>query len=325
MKQFLATFALIFFTILFYWATLLITPNDIEEEYFRIKRGESAGSIARRLAQADIICSEKIFYYYTRLTNSAGQLSYGLYKFDGKINITDVLEKIKQGKVQLKKITIPEGMSIAKTITKLTEKNFGSRDNFMKLSYDSDFIKQLTGFNLTSLEGFLYPETYYFPETATEEYVLKTMVEMYFSQTKELDFISYYNLDYYQIITLASIVEMEARIQNEKPLIASVYLNRLEVGMKLQADPTVSYILAQKGKKRKKIYYKDLKIESPYNTYLYEGLPPTPICSPSKSAIEAVLKPTNSDYFFFFASGGGKHSFSQTYSQHLSKQKVINN
>ena len=147
------------------------------------------------------------------------------------------------------------------------------------------------------------------------------MVEQHFSQTKDLDFSHSKEMDYYQILILASIVEKEAQFDEEKPTIASVYLNRLEVDMKLQADPTISYILEQKGKKRKKIYYKDLKIDSPYNTYLYKGLPPTPICTPSKSAIKAVLEPEETDYFYFFASGGGKHTFSQTYSQHLSRQR----
>jgi len=123
---------------------------------------------------------------------------------------------------------------------------------------------------------------------------------------------------------MASIIEKEAHYDDEKPTIASVYLNRIEYNMKLQADPTVAYILEQMGRSRKKLYYKDLTIDAPHNTYIYKGLPPTPICSPSITSISGVLYPKETDYFFFFANPRSRrHIFSQTYSQHLSKQRDL--
>jgi UPF0755 protein len=321
MKKLVLAFIAISLTILFVITQSFFESIRIENSYFRINKGESALSIANRLAEKKLIKSRFAFYWFTRLSGKAKDLDYGLYHFEGSLNSWDLLKKIESGQVQLSKITIPEGLNLKQVFLILENKNFGDFIEFDNLSKNAEFIKELTGFEITSLEGFIYPETYFFPENAQERYILKKMVEQHFSQTKDLDFSHSKEMDYYQILILASIVEKEAQFDEEKPTIASVYLNRLEVDMKLQADPTISYILEQKGKKRKKIYYKDLKIDSPYNTYLYKGLPPTPICSPSKSAIKAVLEPEETDYFYFFASGGGKHTFSQTYSQHLSRQR----
>jgi UPF0755 protein len=322
MKQAAALISAILATWLFVVVNTVFAAQDIANKYFRIHPGEPASTISKRLAAEDLIRSEKLFYWYTRLSGSDQYLSYGLYRFDGKLNMQQLLSKIKAGKVQLRKITIPEGLTLEKTVKILHNKDFGKKTELLKLCYDATFAKELTGFDLASLEGFLYPETYHFPEAAAEEYIIQTMVEQHFAQSRDLDFANRADLDYYQVITLASIVEREAQLTNEKPLIASVYLNRLEIDMKLQADPTVAYALEKIGKRRKKIYYKDLKIDSPYNTYLYAGLPPAPICSPSRHAIQAVLEPAETDYFFFFASGGGAHTFSQTYSQHLSRQRT---
>jgi len=321
MRKWLLILAWLGCTFLLLISLNFFSPQQLDNKYFRIHRGESAYRISQRLAAADIIRSRSVFYWLTRLSGKAKYLSYGLYHFDGELNSFSILKKIEQGRVQLRRITIPEGLPLQKTFALLSEENFGDYARFDSLSHDPALIKELTGFELNSLEGFIYPETYFFPEEAAERYILETMVNQYFAQTENLDFSGTNKLDYYQTLILASIVEREAKVSDEKSLIASVYLNRLEIDMKLQADPTVAYCLEKIGKKRKKIYYKDLKIDSPYNTYLYKGLPPTPICSPSQSAIVAVLNPDETDYLYFFASGGGKHTFSQTYSQHLSRQR----
>ncbi|MFO7896594.1 MAG: endolytic transglycosylase MltG [Candidatus Cloacimonadales bacterium] len=322
MKQMWLLLGIIFFSVLFLLLNTIFSSQDLQNQYFRIHPGESAASISQRLAAEDLISSQQIFYWFTRLSGSDQALSYGLYRFDGEFNMYQLLSKIKDGHVQLRKITIPEGLTLEKTIDILEKEQFGEKTEFLSWCYDADFAKELTGFDLPNLEGFLYPETYHFPETAAEKYIIQTMVNQHFAQTKYLDFANSADLDYYQVMILASIVEREAQIAEEKPLIASVYLNRLEIGMKLQADPTVAYALEKIGKNRKKIYYKDLKIDSSFNTYLHSGLPPAPICSPERGAIEAVLNPAETDYYFFFASGGGAHTFSQTYSQHLSRQRI---
>ncbi len=321
MRKWILLFIAILLTVLFIFSQSFLKTKEFNDIYFRIHKGESALSIANRLADENLINSRFAFYWFTRFSGKAKNLDYGLYHFEGKLNSWDILKKIESGQVQLKKITIPEGLNLKQTFLILKNNNLGEFAIFDSLSKNADYIEELTGFDATSLEGFLYPETYFFPENASEKFILKTMVEQHFSQTKDLDFSHSKEMNYYSILTLASIVEREAQFEEEKPIIASVYLNRLDIGMRLQADPTVAYILELNGEKRKKIYYKDLKIDSPYNTYLHKGLPPTPICSPSKSSIKAVLEPKETDYFYFFASGGGRHTFSQTYSQHLSRQR----
>jgi peptidoglycan lytic transglycosylase G len=306
-----------------YLAYLCTFPKQISETIIEIQEGESALSIANKLYNKNLIISREAFYLYIRLTKSQGSLSYGKYLFNGSLNMIDLIDLIKSGRVLLNKITIPEGLTAWKTCRLLAKKGFGEYKVFLSFCNDSLFAKKMTGFNIPNLEGFLYPETYHFPENVTEKFIISHIVKEFFKQTAELDFKPNTKLDFYETIILASIVEREAKINDEKPTIASVYLNRIKYNYKLQADPTVAYVLELQGKHRKKIYYKDLLVDSPYNTYKHLGLPPTPICSPSKSSISAVLDPADTDYFFFFAKGRGRHEFTQTYQQHIFRQNQI--
>jgi UPF0755 protein len=314
------TFSLIIVVLLFSFLTFytLAAPMQVKETLIEIKNGESALSIANKLSDNKIIRSKNWFLFYTKMTGSSHHLQQGKYLFNGNYSIMDVISLIKDGKIHLQRVTIPEGLTLRKTFQLLDKKGFGSAKIYHHLSMDTLFIKKLTGFSARSLEGFLYPDTYFFPEEASEEFILQHLTHSFFVQTSDIDFKPHPMLTYYEIIILASIVEKEAKVEDEKPLIASVYLNRLEHGgYKLQADPTVAYFLEEAGKRREKIYYKDLEIDSPYNTYIYYGLPPTPICSPAKSSILAVLNPAESDYLFFFADNRGGHIFSKTYHEHL--------
>jgi UPF0755 protein len=306
-----------------YLYNLFFLPLTVNETIFEVEKGDSALTIAKKLHQHNLIKNKNAFYYYVRLSGQQGDLSYGKYLFKEDINMLEVLKKIREGRVLLQKVTIPEGLPAWRICRLLSERGFGNYQRYVSLYTDSLFAKKVTGFNIPSLEGFLYPETYHLPDEASEEFILTLLVKEFFNQTAELDFKPNELLDFYDTIILASIVEMEARLSAEKPLIASVYLNRLKYSYKLQADPTVAYILELQGKRRSKIYYKDLLIDSPYNTYKYSGLPPTPICSPSHSSIDAVLNPAESDYFFFFADGSGGHTFTRTYEQHLFEQNQL--
>jgi len=321
MKKIIITIILVLAAVTAIVTLSLFRTIEVPTTNIEISKGETAGTIATKLHEQGIIRNRDIFYLYVKFSKSATALSYGNYLFEGNLNILDVHKKLTSGDVILHKVTIPEGLTIKKTAELLAAKKFGELDEFIRLGNNPEFAKKLTGMELTSLEGFLYPETYYFPADTDEAAILKHMVKQYFAVTAEIDFKPLQDLDYYQTIIMASIVEREAKHIEEQPTIASVYLNRVEQKMKLQADPTVAYVLEQAGKTRKKIYYRDLEVDSPYNTYKYRGLPPTPICSPSISAIEAVLNPDVTDFFFFFAGKGGRHIFSQTYSQHLSKQR----
>lgn len=307
-----------------YVLTLITLPKHVDEIIVDIAKGEPAIKIAEILHKKNIIRSKKIFYMYVKLFDIDKNLSFGKYHFAGKLSIPDVVEVLEKGKVVLRKVTIPEGLTVKKTARVLSQYGFVDNDKFVVLCHDSLFARKLTGFPINSLEGFLYPETYHFPYEVSEKYIIKTLVQEFFTQTQNFDFAPNKGLNFYETIVLASIVEREARYVDEQPTIASVYLNRIKYNYKLQADPTVAYALELEGKLRKKIYYRDLKIDSPYNTYKHFGLPPAPICSPAVSAIKAVLKPAETDYFFFFANGSGRHEFNQTYQQHLNQQNRVN-
>lgn len=320
-----AIFGILVILLSSYFIFVFSQPIKVKEVVFEIRKGEPARSIARKLYDKKIIRSKSVFYLYIKGKKYENKLSYGKYLFSGKLSMTDIIEKVNLGKVMLRKITVPEGLTVKRTSRLLARNDFGEYEKYLSICNDSTFAKKLTGFSIPSLEGFLYPETYYFPEDVSEEFVISHLVKEFFNQTSNIDFIPNKKLDFYDIITLASIVEREARIEDEKPTIASVYVNRINYNYKLQADPTIAYFLEQSGKTRKKIYYRDLRIDSPYNTYKYYGLPPTPICNPSVSSIEAVLHPEETDYFFFFANGTGRHEFTRTYDQHINKQNLMKN
>jgi UPF0755 protein len=295
---------------------------EVEETIININEGASAHQIANLLHADNIIRSRFLFNLYVRINDIDKHLSYGKYIFKGNVNLKKISGILTSAQIYLRPITIPEGLSLKKTCRLLSNANFGSYKEFISLCQDPQFASNLVGFPVRSLEGFLFPETYRISEEASEEYIIKIMVREFFRQTADLDY-SLGSLDNYSTLILASIVEREARFHSEMPIIAGVYLNRLEDKHKLQADPTVAYILDESGKNRSKIYYKDLRIDSPYNTYKYTGLPPGPICSPGIEAIRSVIDPQRTAYYFFFASSGGRHEFSRTYQEHLRKQNEM--
>ncbi len=323
-RKIIIAFVTVIVILTLYVVSLVILPKKINEVLIDVSKGESAHSIAEKLYEKNVIRSKRVFYLYVKFTDMDKILSFGKYHFSGKLSIPDVVNILKLGKVILRKVTVPEGLTIKKTARVLSQYGFVDHNKFIAICNDSLFAKKLTGFSVSSLEGFLYPETYHFPYEVSEQYIIKTLVQEFFSQTQDFDFVPNNVLDFYETLVLASIVEREARFRDEQPTIASVYLNRIKYNYKLQADPTVAYVLEQQGKIRKKIFYRDLNIDSPYNTYKNLGLPPTPICSPAVSAIQAVLEPAETDYFFFFANGNGRHEFNQTYQQHINQQNSIN-
>lgn len=304
-----------------YISWIFFAPQQINDYEFNISKGSSAHRIANKLIADKIIRNKYAFLSYIYFYDLGNSLKSGDYILDGKLNVIDIIQKLEKGEVRLKKLKIIEGKILSETLQEIEKAGFGDYEKLHDLCFNQDFIWKTTKLKIGSLEGFLYPDTYHFSKGLSEEEVLTYLVQTHFAKTDSLDF-AQTNLSYYNAIILASIVEKEVRIREEAPKVASVYLNRLKIGQKLQADPTVAYaLLTKKNKRRKKIYYKDLKIDSPYNTYLHEGLPPAPICSPHISSIQAVLHPEETNYLYFFADGSGGHTFSETYSQHLKRQR----
>jgi len=311
------------FLIVVVGAWWIFGPVDVPKKIVRVPRNASAREISSILYENGLIKSRFLFYCYVRLSGFDKRLSFGKYLFEGQKSLMEIVDVLLSGRVFLSKVTIKEGSSLAESLEQIAASGLVTRAVLDSLASDDDFVDSLTGMDVESLEGFIYPETYFFADDISGQELLTHIVKHFYQLTTVLDFTKQRELNFYQVLTLAAIVDKESVIEGEKPLIASVYLNRLAVGQKLQADPTIVYFLEKQGKVRRRVFYNDLKIDSPYNTYLHKGLPPTPICSPTVSGIQAVLQPEVTDFFYFVASGGGGHAFSKTYKEHLSRIKRI--
>lgn len=307
---------------------LIFYPGSTPEAIVKIPQGTPAVVIADILEENDIIGSRLLFRLYVKAIGAEKKLSYGEFHFPSRISLKKAVDLLVDGKVKLHPVTVIEGLTISQTAEVLAASGLVDRDRFDSLCRDSLLVKELTGLPLLSLEGFLYPETYMFPSKVTEEYVARTMVRTFFRklssiEIKEEDDNNDFNNHTYDMLKLASIIEKEATFRYEKPLISGVYHNRLRIGMRLQADPTVAYVLSKDNIFRSVILYRDLEIDSPYNTYRNKGLPPTPICSPSIASIKAAFQPEETEYLFFFANRYGRHTFSRTYREHLQGLRAL--
>jgi UPF0755 protein len=229
------------------------------------------------------------------------------------------VQQLVNGTPVLKKITIPEGMRKEQIATAFQDALGLDAGVFISLCEDKRFIQSL-GLEVPTLEGFLFPNTYHFHENETSIRIIQTMVSEYQKLFKNdlKHRLSDFGLTELEMVTLASIIEGEAIYDSERPLISSVYHNRLKKGMRLQADPTIQFIIDD-GPRR--LLKKDLKIQSPYNTYKIYGLPPGPINSPGRESLLAALSPADADFFFFVANGEGYHTFSKTEKDHNTAKK----
>lgn len=319
----------VFFVIfLFFLAFLFPLSNKNRIIYVPFRKGETINDLSKRLKENRIIRFENFFKILIKISGKEKNIRSGIYSFvynEGEILAFFRVLNQKPKPLEIK-ITIYEGLNSFQ-IAKLLKENLKINEKtFLSLINDSSFINQLSNKfeklkNLKSLEGFLFPDTYVFFEGEDEKFIIEKLVQTFFDKIKPFD--SLFNnskLKFYDIIILASIVEKEALYEDEKPLIASVYLNRLKRNMPLQANPTLAYVL------KTNTYWlseEELKYNSPYNTYLYLGLPPTPICSPSLNSILAVLKAKETNYLFFVADKDGRHLFSRTYEEHLRNIKKV--
>ncbi len=324
-KLLFAAFALVLIVPLSYEIAMMITPYNSSEIIVEIPKGMPASLIGAKLAEEGVIRSKFRFIAYVRFTGIENELSYGEYLIPANSNFIKVINRLRDANIVYHQLTIIEGLTLKETAILVEQKGFGDSQKFLSLCSDSLFIKELTNMPVATLEGFLYPDTYNFPKKASEEYIIRHIVDHFFKIIDRIGIPENYPYSLYEMITLASIVEKEATFCDEKPLIAGVYLNRLQIGKRLQADPTVAYILAQRGIRRKTIFYVDLETDSPYNTYRNNGLPPTPICSPYITSLNAVFNPEESEYLFFFADRKGRHIFSRTYREHLDRQRALRN
>ena len=225
----------------------------------------------------------------------------------------ELVSMLESGKSKVFKFTIIEGNTVKNVIDKLVANGKGTRENFDKAFKEIDFPYPTPDSNF---EGYLYPETYFIPESYDEKAIINIFLKEFL---KKFPVENYPDKDeFYQKLIMASILEREAAVESEKPIMASVFYNRIAKNMTLSADSTVNFVF---NYEKKRIYYKDLEVDSPYNTYKNKGLPPGPICNPTVSSVEAAYHPADTEYLFFVTKGGGEHFFSKTYKEHLDFQK----
>ena len=269
---------------------------------------------AESLSKAGVISYPKLFTLYASVRRSDRAIKAGTYALHKNAGWNFVLDELRTGKGIVHIVTIPEGYSLAQIGAQLTSKLEQPADSFDAAVRDTALLHRLDVPTRTA-EGYLFPDTYTFPDGATQRTAVETMVRR-FEQiwkpewTARLDTL---HLSRNDVMALASIVEKEAKVPEERPVIAAVYMNRLKRGILLQADPTVQFAL---GKHVARVYYKDLEVDSPYNTYKHKGLPPGPIASPGRASIEAALYPANVPYVYFVAFPDGHHEFRASLKQH---------
>lgn len=302
-----------------YCAHYILTPvggqNSIK---MHIAEGTSASEVAMELERGRIVRNSLLFKLLLKTTGTDKAIKPGDYVFTQKQTMMEILHILKTGNMTQRLVTIPEGLTISQMAELLQEKGIVRKEDFLAAVKNGDFL--VNGGKRKTLEGFLLPDTYDFPPNYTASDIIKKMIRefenrvvpAYIEKQKSLPI----NLTLDEVVIMASLVEREAKIPDERPIIASVYYNRLKKGMLLQCDATIQYAL---GENKPVLTYDDLKIDSPYNTYIHKGLPPTAIANPGINSIKAVLAPRKTNYLFYVRNdvkNDGSHVFTSTLEEH---------
>lgn len=286
-----------------------------------IPEGSSSTKIADILKENDVIESKYLFLARLSLSKYNGKLQYGTFKFDKNYSFNEIATTLATmgAKKKTLTLTIPEGFSVERIKARVVELGLCTDSEFesaLKKEYDYPFLKFVPDNDEIKykLQGFLYPSTYEFYSDATAETIIKTMLDEFEKQTKDLNV-----ADYYKTITCASLIEREAKLDNERELISGVIYNRIKQNMPLQIDASVVYAISNGMYDVERVLYKDLEINSHYNTYKYPGLPVGPICSPGIKSIKAALAPETHNYLYYHTDttkNDGSHIFTETYQEH---------
>ncbi len=306
-------------TIVASWA--ILPPENAKlaaASIVHVSPGSTGWDIGALLSDAGVIRSRTAFVVASRLMGLEQRLQAGDYRLSPGMDLLEIMRHLESGRVATVRVTIPEGLTLEAIADRLAAAEIVDKERFLALVQDDRLIY---GDNspldkpTDSLEGYLFPDTYLFVRNQPEEEIIKRMVYRFtevvgpLMEKAELP----EGFSWHEMITLASIIEKEVMVVEEAPLVSAVFWNRLNIGMPLQSDPTVQFVLEESPRK---LYNSHLAYDSPYNTYKYRGLPPGPIASPGLSSIKAALKPAEADYLYFVAKGDGTHAFSRTFQQH---------
>jgi UPF0755 protein len=287
--------------------------NQSDGVYIEIDKGENLYSIIKKLKRAHIIGRSDWFYYYVKLKGSAKKIKAGTHFFKQNYSPKEVLKELVNISIYTVRVRIPEGSSLKQIAKVLTKTNYNG-DKFLNLVYDSSFCSSLVGIKVENLEGFMYPDTYYFEKHESINKIIDVMYGRFKNILSGISGRDRITADDYKKIIIASIIEKETAKKDDMPLIASVIYNRLKRSMPLQMDSTVIYGIKNFDGNLTK---KDLKdSDNYYNTYIYKGLPKTPVCNPSKDSLYAAYNPKESNYLYFVSQDGKNTIFSKTLREH---------
>jgi len=321
-KLFILLLAAIIIAAYFILGEIFILPKgDFSQETIEVKirSGLSLKAIADSLQQKGIIEDSRNFIFASKIFKNVNRLKAGKYDIPLGLSVYKVMKIIVDGRTSNIRVVIQEGLTSHQIASIMRNKVEIDSTKFIKLVSDTSIINQFD-IRSNSLEGYLFPNTYLFHWGISEKEIIKILLKEFNRNfTDSLKTVAQNKgWSIHKILTLASIIEGEALIDSERAVISSVYHNRLKKRMLLQADPTIQYLIPD-GPRR--LLNRDLKIDSPYNTYLYPGLPPGPVNNPGKNSIVAAINPSETDYLYFVAKGDGCHIFSKTLSQHLNAKR----
>jgi len=288
--------------------------TNTKEKILIIRPGENITRISANLHEIRVITSPIKFKILSRLKGLDKKLKTGEYAVSASMSPNAILDKIVNGKIILYRVTVPEGYNLSQISTVIADSNLGTCDEFYRSASDPVLTRQL-GIDADTFEGYLFPETYFFPKGVTSRKIIQTMLNRFQSvfkkewknQAEKLGF------SIHQIVTLASIIEKETGAPFERPVISSVFHNRLKKGMRLESDPTVIYAIHNFDGNITRAH---LNEQTPYNTYRIRGLPPGPIANPGKEALEAALFPKDTRYLYFVSKRDRTHKFSTNIKEH---------
>jgi len=288
-----------------------------EERQIDVRPGRSATSILNELATAGVLPDVRLARLYLIHALKDPPLQAGEYHFDEPMNTPQVLGKLIRGEVVTYPVTLIEGLTLEETADAIVRAGFGDTQVLLREMGRAELIAEFDQ-EAEDLEGYLYPDTYNFARGTSEAEIIATLVSTFKKrfQAEVEPLLGGYQGTVRQLVTLASIVEKETQVEAERPVIAGLYQNRLRIRMPLQADPTVIFAFKKLGTWDGNLRRPDLKFDSPYNTYLYPGLPPGPICSSRSASLVAAAAPADTPFFYFVSRNDGTHVFARTYAEH---------
>lgn len=302
-----------------------LQPINFDRTEITIPEDANAREIAQYLSDNHIVRDINEFLFWLKISGKEKHLKSGTYELQKYKNPIYVINELTHGGKSDIIITIPEGLTIYETAEILDINGVINKEEFIILCNDRDFIKDL-GLKVSSLEGYLFPDTYSFSISQTDSAVVSTFIKNFNKHIEKYGFDDSDSIN--KVIIIASVIEKEAKFEEERPIIARVFINRLKVGRPLESCATVFYALKninyEKYQTKTKLTQRDLQYNSPYNTYLHIGLPPGPICSPGENSIASAISPADVDYLYFVSRGNGRHHFSKTYREHIAAKEQYN-